>query len=311
MSAAAISIFSKLVEEDEDLSESERKIVFMLKKAKLSIMKEEIDEAEDILHKSLHLAHECQSKRAIIYTYDLMANLEFLRGNYDNAEKLFKITMVYMLDSGVKQDENSFVEISLKLASIYASLNQKDLAVAGYQFCIMSLDERIAKERDLVPEVLSAEEKTNTRLLLGLCLDSYARYLVSQSQLLHAQTMYEKALQICKEEQGDLHPQTITLLNDLATVLEAQGRYDEAYTYVSQALHLAEESEHPDHHIMLCNLATILMHQAERNHLEEAEEVFKKALAKAKEQKDLESVQRIQKGISELVRRKKEQGQNI
>ncbi|CAI9606874.1 unnamed protein product [Staurois parvus] len=36
MSAAAFSIFSKLREEDEDLSESEQQIVYMLKKAKSS-----------------------------------------------------------------------------------------------------------------------------------------------------------------------------------------------------------------------------------------------------------------------------------
>ncbi|KAM5180238.1 tetratricopeptide repeat protein 19, mitochondrial [Mantella aurantiaca] len=312
LSAAAFSLFSKLREEDDEgLSESEQKIVYLLKTAKLSILKGEIDEAEEILHKTLHLAQDSKSKRAIIYTYDLMANVALLRGQYDNAEKLFKTTMVYMLDSGTKQDDNSFLEISLKLASIYAAQSQRDLAVAGYQFCILSLDERIKKEKDLSQEALTAEEKSNTRLLLGLCLDSYARYLVSQSQLLHAQTMYERALQICKEEQGDLHPQTITLLNDLATVMEAQGRYDEAYTYVSQALHLAEKAEHPDHHVLLSNMATILMHQGENENMADAERIFRQALIKAEEKKDAVSVQYIQEGLSKLTERKKEKGQNI
>ncbi|XP_018416526.1 PREDICTED: tetratricopeptide repeat protein 19, mitochondrial [Nanorana parkeri] len=311
MSCAAFSIFSKLREEDEDLSEPEQEIVYLLKKAKLSIMKDEMDEAEELLHKTLHLAQECKSKRAILYTYDLMANLALLRGRYDTAEKLFKTTMVYMLDSGIKQDDNSFLEISLKLASIFAAQNQKDLAVAGYQFCILSLDTRTKQERDLPEEVMAAEEKTNTRLLLGLCLDSYARYLVSESQLLHAQVMYEKALKICKEEQGDLHPQTITLLNDLATVMEAQGRYDEAYTFASQALHLAEKADHPDHHIMLSNMAAILMHQGKMENLVDAERIFRKALMKAEEKKDAKSVQFIQEGLSKLARQKKEKGQNI
>lgn len=311
MSAAAFSIFSKLHEEDEDLSESEQQIVYLLKKAKLSIMKGEMDEAEEILHRTLHLAQENKSKRAIIYTYDLMANVALLRGQYDNAEKLFKTTMVYMLESGIKQDDNSFLEISLKLASIYASQNQKDLAVAGYQFCILSLEEKTKMEKDLSQDILTAEEKTNTRLLLGLSLDSYARYLVSQSQLLHAQVMLERALHICKEEQGDLHPQTITLLNDLATVMEAQGRYDEAYAFVSQALPLAEKADHPDHHILLTNMATILMHQGGIEHLADAERIFREALKKAEEKKDAISVRYIQEGLSKLTMRKEEKSQKI
>ncbi|XP_068122119.1 tetratricopeptide repeat protein 19, mitochondrial [Hyperolius riggenbachi] len=313
LSAAAFSIFSKTTEKDEDLSEPEEEIVFLLKKSKLSIMKGELDEAEELLHKILHLAQQCESKRAVIYTYDLMANLAFLRGQHDNAEKLFKTTMVHMLDNGIKQDDNSFLEISLKLASIYAAQNKRDLAVPGFQFCIKSLEEKTEKEKDLPEELLTAEAKTNTRLLLGLSLDSYARYLVTQSQLFHAQTMYEKAIRICKEEQGEMHPQTITLLNDLATVLEAQGRYDEAYATVTQALHLAEKSQHPDHHIVLGNMASILMHRGisgETEDVANVEWIFRLALSKAEEKEDAQSIQHIKKGLSELAKWKKKRNQN-
>ncbi|XP_075710488.1 tetratricopeptide repeat protein 19, mitochondrial isoform X2 [Rhinoderma darwinii] len=296
LSAAAFSLFSKLVEDkDEGLTLAEENIIYHLKKAKLSIMKGEMEEAEEVLHKTLRLAHECESKRAIIYTYDL-------------AEKLFKTTLVYMIDGGIKQDANSFIEISLKLSSIYAALNQKDLAVSGFQFCIMSLNEKIEKEKDLSEEILTAEERTNTRLLLGLCLDSYARYLVANSQLMHAQTMYEKALQICREEQGELHPQTVTLLSDLATVLEAQGRYDEAFTFIKQAHDLAQKTEHANQHVILGNMAMILLHQ---ERLVDAERIFKEALTKAEEKKDSWSVYYIQEGLSELSKRKKDQEQNL
>ncbi|XP_056415129.1 tetratricopeptide repeat protein 19, mitochondrial isoform X2 [Hyla sarda] len=308
LSAAAFSFFSKLVEDkDEGLTPAEENIVYNLKRAKLSIMKGEMEEAEEILHRTLRLAHECKSKRAITYTYDLMANLAFLKGEYENAEKLFKTTLVYMIDGGVKEDDNSFIEISLKLASICAALKQEDLAVAGFQFCIITLNEKIEKEKDLSEEI-KTEERTNTRLLLGLCLDSYARYLVANSQLFHAQTMYERALQICREEQGELHPQTVTLLSDLATVLEAQGRFDEALTYIKQALDSAQKTEHPNQHVILGNMAMILLHQ---EHLVDAERIFKEALTKAEEKKDSWSIYYIQEGLSELARRKKKQEQNL
>ncbi|CAN2387848.1 respiratory chain complex III assembly, partial [Pristimantis euphronides] len=303
LSAAVFSLFPVFVEDkDERLTPAEEDIIYNLKKAKLSIMKGEMEEAEEILHKTLRLAHECESKRAITYTYDLMANLALLRGEYDNAEKLFKTSLIYMIDGGVRQDDNSFIEISLKMASIYATLNQKDLATAGFQFCIMTLDEKIEKQKDLSEDILTAEERTNTRLLLGLCLDSYARYLVANKQLMHAQTMYEKALKICREEQGELHPQTVTLLNDLSTVLEAQGRFDDAYTYIKQAHELAQKTEHPNQHVILGNMAMILLHQ---EHLEEAERIFKDALTKAEEKKDLGTIYHIQQGLAQLTKRKK------
>lgn len=56
---------------------------------------------------------------------------------------------------------------------------------------------------------LSLEERANTYLLLGMCLDSCARYLLFSKQLSQAQRMYEKALQICQEIQGERHPQVI------------------------------------------------------------------------------------------------------
>lgn len=51
------------------------------------------------------------------------------------------------------------------------------------------------------------EEKANTHLLLGMCLDTYARYLLFSKQPAQAQRMYEKALQISEEILGERHPQ--------------------------------------------------------------------------------------------------------
>ena len=51
----------------------------------------------------------------------------------------------------------------------------------------------------------SADDKANTRLLLGMCLDTYARYLLFSQQPSQAQRMYEKALRISEEILGERH----------------------------------------------------------------------------------------------------------
>ncbi|XP_042713898.2 tetratricopeptide repeat protein 19, mitochondrial isoform X2 [Chrysemys picta bellii] len=301
---AAFSLFSKNAEEETkegDSAGTEDTIIFLLKKAKLSIMKGELEEAERILHEAVRLSHQSDNKKAIIYTYDLMANLAFLRGQLDSAEKLFKAAMSFLLAGDMKQDDNAIIEMSLKLASIYAAQNQHKLALAGYEFCILTLDEKIAKYKDL-PEDVLPEERANTYLLLGLCLDSYGRYLLANKQLPGAQRMYERALQISKEVQGDTHPQTVVLMNDLATVLDAQGLYEEAYTHVKRASELAKQTEHPEEHMVLNNLAGILMHKED---FLQAKEVYRKALKQAELKGDTASMQHIQEELAELARRRK------
>uniref|UniRef100_A0A8C3I4A5 Tetratricopeptide repeat protein 19, mitochondrial n=1 Tax=Chrysemys picta bellii TaxID=8478 RepID=A0A8C3I4A5_CHRPI len=254
--------------------------IFPSLRFQLSIMKGELEEAERILHEAVRLSHQSDNKKAIIYTYDL-------RG---------------VIVAAPSNDDNAIIEMSLKLASIYAAQNQHKLALAGYEFCILTLDEKIAKYKDLPEDVLPAEERANTYLLLGLCLDSYGRYLLANKQLPGAQRMYERALQISKEVQGDTHPQTVVLMNDLATVLDAQGLYEEAYTHVKRASELAKQTEHPEEHMVLNNLAGILMHKED---FLQAKEVYRKALKQAELKGDTASMEHIEEELAELARRRK------
>ncbi|NXW31203.1 TTC19 protein, partial [Phaetusa simplex] len=294
---AALSLFPRDDEED-----GEDAIIQLLKRAKLSVMKGELGEADRLLHQALRLSHQADNRKAIVYTYSMMANVAFMQGQLDNAEKLYKASMSYLLAGETKEDDNAILEMSLKLASIYAAQKQHKLALAGYEFCILTLEEKIAKQKDLPEDVLPAEEKANTRLLLGMSLDSYARYLLSINQLPVAQKMYEKALQISNDVQGETHPQTVVLMNDLATVLDAQGHYDEAYSCVKRAAELAKETQHPEEHMVLNNLAAILMHKED---FLQAKQVYKEALKQAQEKGDVASVQHIQEELAELAKRRK------
>ncbi|NXG62464.1 TTC19 protein, partial [Hemiprocne comata] len=294
---SALSLFPRDAEE-----EGEDAIILLLKKAKLSVMKGELGEAERLLHQALRLSHQSDNRKAIVYTYSMMANVAYMQGQLDNAEKLYKASMSYLLAGDTKEDDNAILEMSLKLASIYAAQKQHKLAVAGYEFCILTLEEKIAKEKDLPEDVLPAEEKANTCLLLGMSLDSYARYLLNINQLPVAQKMYEKALQISSEVQGENHPQTVVLMNDLATVLDAQGHYDEAHSCVKRAAELAKETQHPEEHMVLNNLAAILMHKED---FLQAKQVYKEALKQAQQKGDVASVQHIQKELAELAKRRK------
>ncbi|KAL8199017.1 UNVERIFIED_CONTAM: hypothetical protein K2H54_031825 [Gekko kuhli] len=315
---SASSLFSQEAEEETEKDakehlpeEAEEEIILLLKKAKLCIMKGELEEAERLLHEAARLSHQSNNKDGIIYTYDTMANLAFLRGQLDHAEKLFKAAMSFLLAGNMEQDDNAIIEMSLKLASIYAAQNQEKLALAGYQFCILTLEEKIAKQKDVAADAMPAEEeRINTRLLLGMSLDAYARYLLARKHAAAAERMYERALQISTEVQGETHPQTVVLMNDLATALDAQGRYDDAYARVRRASDLARQTGHPEAYVVLNNLAGILMHKED---FSQARQVYKEALKLAEEAGDGAVVRYIRKELAELARRQKQakSGENV
>ncbi|XP_067309676.1 tetratricopeptide repeat protein 19, mitochondrial isoform X1 [Pseudorasbora parva] len=304
--AWAVMAFSLFGNSDERTEEQklEDELILLLKKAKYSMMTGELDAANGFLHKAVRLAHQMHSNDAIIYTYSLMANLAFVQGQLDNAEKLFKAAMSFMLSGGMPQDDNAVIEMSLKLASIYATQNKNELAEHGFEFCTDSLEAKIEKQKDLLPESLSDEERKDTRLLLGLSLDARARYLAANHRFTGACRDYRNALQICQEEQGESHPQTLVLMSDLATVLDLQGKHDEALAYVKKAVELGQAAGHPDQHVLLGNMAGILMHKGE---FEESAKLYQEALALAHAAGDGEAVEQIQEGLKELANRRDEQ----
>ena len=253
----------------------------------LCIMKDEPAEAELILRDALLLAYKSDNKKAISYTYDW-------------AEKLFKPTMSYLLRRAMEQEGNAIIVISLKPATIYAAQNRQELTLAGYEFCISTLEEKIEREKELSEDTLSVEEKANTHLLLGMCLDTYARYLLFSKQPSRAQRMNEKALQISEEILRERHPQTMVLLSDLATTLDAQGRSDEARVRTQRASDLARQVEHPELHVLLSDLAAALTH---REQYAQAEEIYQEALKRAKLKRDEVSLQHIREELAELSRK--------
>lgn len=61
----------------------------------------------------------------------------------------------------------------------------------------------------------------------------------------------------------DVPCQTLVLMSDLATIMDLQGHHDEALALVQQAVELGRTAEHPDQHVLLGNMAGVLMHTGE------------------------------------------------
>ncbi|XP_070775090.1 tetratricopeptide repeat protein 19, mitochondrial isoform X2 [Enoplosus armatus] len=306
--AVAFSLFSSTDEDQQDEAQrKEDEMILLLKKAKLSVYRGQLQAASGFLHQAVVLAHQTHNNQAIIYTYSLMANLAYVQGQLDNAEKLFKAAMSFMLSGGTPQDDNAVIEMSLKLATIYAEQNKAELAEHGFRFCTESLEAKLEKQKEVPAEEQKEEQEAlrkETRLLLGLCLDSRARYRASTLHLNQAGQDYQNALNICRQEQGDTHPQTLVLMSDLATILDLQGRHDDALALVQQAVDLSRSAGHPDQHVLLGNMAGILLH---KGRLEDSVRFYQEAMSLARQAGDQEVVDKIQEGLKEVKKRRNQE----
>ncbi|XP_077367951.1 tetratricopeptide repeat protein 19, mitochondrial isoform X5 [Festucalex cinctus] len=215
------------------------------------------------------------------------------------AEKLFKAAMSYMLAGGMPQDDNAFVEMSLKLATMYAQDDKAELAEHGFRFCLETLEAKVQKfDERPADQLTEAEEllRKDTRLLLGLCLDSHARYLAAAKRLAQAAAHYRKALDICRQEQGPRHHQTLVLMSDLATILDMQGRHDDALALIREAVDAGRASGHQDLHVLLANMAAVLLHAGRHD---DGVRAFREALQLARRADDREAVGHILRGLGQ------------
>lgn len=281
----------------KELLEDDSDVILALKKAKLAERRERLDQAGELYHHALALVNIHQQERswsqekilqAQVYIYDCMANLALVRGQLDNAEKLFKLTMQGLLQQGKRQDDNAIVELSLKLAIIYAVENRLSEAELGYQFCIGTQQKKIDN---------GTECDIDTVALLGMSIDAYSRYLITQKDYTAAIHNLNKALEIAISVLGETHQQVAVLLSDIATVASLTNDFDTAQDKLLRAVDVAEKVESSHLPTMYYNLGAVYAHQ--NNHTQ-ARDLFRKAIKLAKELDDKEALNKAEEGLNKL-----------
>lgn len=286
---------SELVEDDDS------EVVLTLKRAKLAEAKQNLDEADELYHHALVLVSSHQHEKtwskekilqAHVYIYDCMANLALVRGQLTNAEKLFKLTIQGLLQQGKQQDDNAVVELSLKLAIIYAAQNRTTEAELGYKFCIDSQQKKVDD---------ATETDVDTVALLGMSVDAYSRYLVARKDYSSAMQNLNKALEIAVSVLGEKHQQVAVLLSDIATVASLTNDYDTAREKLLDAVDIAEQIESSHLPTMYYNLGAVYAHL---QNAAQAKKMFQKAIKLAKKLDHSETLEKAEEALNKLKSRK-------
>lgn len=286
---------SLLSSKEEGKEEKESELITMIKRGILALKNGELNKAEQLLHIALKTAQEGQNRLAITYIFDLLANLAYQREEYSKAENLFKEVLQRMLADGMPEDDNAVVEISLKLASVYASRKDYEKAVEGFHFCIGTQEAKIKKfgEKDLDEDTL---------LLWAMSMDWYARFLLSIQKYEMAKIHFIKAYEMSERVNGPGHSQTAVLLNDIGSVCSLQKNYAEAVEYLEKAIDAARISQSADIASFYVNLGAIYLQQ---EMLSNAERYCKEGLALARKMKNEEAVDEANSCLAEINNIKK------
>lgn len=197
-----MSLFKK----DDDTPED--KLVMTIKRAILSIQKEEHEKAERILHMALRMAQDMNSKDGITYVFDAMANLAMERGEFEKAEKLFVDVMKRLFGDGAEENDMRLLHISAKLAHMAEQSGQLEKAKQGFEWVIIKLEERMK----------AAQDDENVKELWGMTKNWYAQALMQMNSMKDAKKAFEEAHKAYLEIHGKLSEEGLLLLNNLGVV---------------------------------------------------------------------------------------------
>jgi tetratricopeptide (TPR) repeat protein len=109
-------------------------------------------------------------------------------------------------------------------------------------------------------------------------LSQTGRYLAERACYQEAESLLQRALEICEQELGEMHPGMVTSLNNLGVLYQDQGKYAEAELLLQRAFVIQEQElreMHPKTAMNLNNLGMLYLDQGKDT---EAELLLKRAL---------------------------------
>ena len=204
---------------------------------------------------AIKYASKHQDIKAVIHVQEIWGNYCMYLSRLDKAEPIFKAMMQNLLVSGSKQTDAAVVKISLKLATIYAHQSKHQLAVAGYDWSVKSCRINLNSQDE------GTVESTNTKVLLGMVIDSYARYLHMLGKNEKALELNLEALKLSQELYGEESSQTAVLYNSIASIYVSLGNTKEALKNAKVANKILDKSNSLDNEeraVILHNYCYIL-----------------------------------------------------
>jgi len=237
------------------------------------------------------MSSESAQNKVILNIVDQLGHLAYELGNYEEAEKFLKETKTVMLHCGIEEDDDSYVEVIMRLASVDSINDRREDALEKYNFCITTLEKKISVQE------IYCDEYSDRLTLYGMALTAFGTYTKQLGLLDASERAFSKALNVCRSVLGPNHEQTSVLANDLATVYDEKGKLDKAIRLAEKAIKIASETAPGNLATYKYNLAHILMHKGD---MSRARNALREALHLAEENEDRETKALAESSIMKL-----------
>lgn len=238
------SIFTWLGFEKNMSAEDE--LIETIKHCVLFIQRTEYDKAEQLLHVALRQAQQIQHQLGITYIYDVMANLALQREQLDKAKQLFVAVTQRIMADGANEDDLRVIQISTKLARISHLKKDYTTAQLGFDWCI-----------DKLNNIMQADPSEEHLKLLALTEDWYGRLFIDCDQKENGLKLMISSLHKMQRV-SDVETEHIVIqLNDIGTIFDTIGSYDESINYFKKAIELGKSIDMNELGVMYVNLGRV------------------------------------------------------
>lgn len=225
-----------------------------VKRAKLNEARENFTLAEEHYHAALTIndeqrnngeVEEMQALSHRAWILDAMANLAMAEKKPYKAEKLFKEVLQLILLMGAPENSPAVIEISVKLANLFAIMEEKEKrseADIGFKFSVDSQKKTVEQmiqfkaEGEPVPD----DAIKDAQSLLGWALQSYAYFLLDERRKPEAVELIQESTEIAKSVYGEDSEAFSTMLNDAASAMADKNHFEEATSMLENALVLSK-----------------------------------------------------------------------
>jgi len=273
----------------------EEQVLMEIKRSILAIQEGNLAKAEEHLSKSWQLSDLENLEQAKTQILDIQANLSFQKEELEKAENLFKrVTQRLIYHQNVAANDNSIIEISIKLALIYAKQGKHEESIAGFEYCANAQREKIEKH---------GADDEDTLLLAAWAIQSLSQMYLSfgssdkieREVVRKAQSCAKEAYKYASMAVGADSQQAVAIASDLATILALEGDIDGAIEKLQECNVIAGEKHKFLQAAIRVNTGSLYMQKGE---YDEAERICKEARMIARRVKDAESAARAESCIS-------------
>lgn len=211
-------------------SEVEDNIAHLMVLARLALERGDMERAEAILQMGIKICEDHKISFGLPQIYDILATMALAEGEIEKAESIMVTIIEKLIQNGMKEDDHYLVDFKLRLARIYSTYHENELAEIGFKTCLNTQKDKIAK----------GDATTRTSMLYMNVLFWYGVHMIRNERYKDAKALLEKAHNYSHQIKGLSPYQEMVIMYTLSDLNLELGELDGALDKMQSAIMLGK-----------------------------------------------------------------------